>query len=146
VRIPVPAPLALLTLLLLCAGVTSALGPGTLHGDVGRWYLIGMYLLLPLCVVVPLVESWRQVKRKFLAVFLMLMGCLGVGFFSLVESFTAYVIWRQDPSHGPTPSDVLLRMKALHVVAVPFLLLAALACVWIMTLRLARRATARVSA
>ena len=139
-----PAPLALLSLLLLLVGTTSVLGLGTLHGGVGRGYLVAMYLLLPLCVVVPLVESWRQVKRKFLAVFLMVIGYLGVGFLSLLESFTGYLIGRPTGSEGSLPPGTLLRMKALHYVGVPFLLVVALACVWILTLRLARRA--RISA
>jgi len=136
-RQPLLLPLDLLTGMLVVVGA-SGLQPGsTLHSIAGRLFIVAMIPGLPLCVVLPLASRWGSIRRKRLAVAAFIVPVLIIGLSILSESFTGYFIPRMEvPEQHP---GTLLRMKVLHRLTFPILLILGLAALWIISIRLARR-------
>lgn len=128
-------PVALFAVAFIGAAVSSR-GPD--HAEWGRRFHVAMLVLTLPCAIYPLRESWSRIRRKKTAVFLTSIGALGMLAFTLLLSFTGFMIQRVPANAGSS----LLRMKALHLVGFPLLLSLSLGLMAAVTVRLAQRCAA----
>src|SRR5579859_2170191 len=111
-RMLVLLPVAIFTLLFVGVGVSSNHKSGnpqappsistspalperstpSLHREMGHWLGVAMWLLLPICAILPLAAGWSNIRRRALAVCAMLVAVLGTTALTLLMSFTGYMI------------------------------------------------------
>lgn len=117
-----------------------------LHREVCHWSVTMGILLLPMCGALPLGLNWQKIRRKVLAVVLVVLSLFITGFLMLLESFTGFMIPRVAESPTSTHPGSLLRFRALHVLGIPLLAVLTIAAIWIITLRISRRLPERSEA
>jgi len=115
------------------------------HHGAGRGLVIAQWLLLPLTALLPLTLSWRNLRRRRLALIAVVALVMGTAALTLLASFTGFLIGGgiELPKGGARES--LLRFRALHFLGIPILLGLALALLWAVEIRLARRVDPRTS-
>jgi len=158
-RMLVLLPVAIFTLFFLVVGVSSPHQSGkpqsspstsplpalpensnpSIHLQMSHWFGVAMWLLLPVCAILPLSAGWANIRRKVLAVCAMLVAVFGTLVVTLLMSFTGYMSGKMERPPYEQATDSLRRMKALHIVGFPILWSLSIILLWSISIRLAGR-------